>query len=307
MKIAICGIGAVGGYFGGLLAKHYQHSPDTEIYFIARGENEKEIRKSGLKVFSTKGDYTAYPKMTTSDAASIGAVDLLICCTKSFHLEESLVQCAACIHPGTIILPLLNGVDSQRIISAIYPSNEVYDGCVYLVARLTEPGVVRETGHISKLFFGSENGTNAKQQDILDLFKTAGIETILPDNIQQVMWEKFVFISSLATLTSYLDESVGSILSDTNKTDLLHSLLKEIIMVAEKKQIPLSEDILQVTLNKFSSLPYNTTSSMHSDFKKENSTEIESLTGYVVRTSKEYNTAVPVFEMMYEKLKSKLE
>ena len=306
MKIAICGIGAVGGYFGGLLARYYQHSPDTEIYFIARGENEKEIRKNGLKVFSTKGDYIAYPKMITSDAALIGPVDLLICCTKSFHLEESLVQCAACIRPDTVILPLLNGVDSQQIISAICPSNEVYNGCVYLVARLSEPGVVRETGHISKLFFGSEKGVNTKQHDISDIFKKAGIEAVLSDNIERVMWEKFVFISSLATLTSYLDESSGSILSDANKTDPLHSLLEEIIMVAGKKNIPLPDDILQVTLNKFSSLPYDTTSSMHSDFKKKKSTEVESLTGYVVRTAKECNIAVPFFEMMYERLKSGL-
>ncbi|MFZ1678010.1 MAG: 2-dehydropantoate 2-reductase, partial [Saprospiraceae bacterium] len=147
MKIAISGIGGLGGFFGGLLAKQYKDSKDVEIIFLSRGENEKAIRQNGLQVLTVKGNFTAYPKLITSDASLIGKVDLLICCTKRYDLAENMIECSPCVNEHTIILPLLNGVDSRELIETIFPKNLVLDGCVYLVARLTEPGIVMETGN----------------------------------------------------------------------------------------------------------------------------------------------------------------
>ncbi|HKR06956.1 MAG TPA: 2-dehydropantoate 2-reductase, partial [Bacteroidia bacterium] len=145
MKIAISGIGGVGGYFGGLLAKQFRDSSDAEIFFIAKGENEKAIQKDGLQLFTSKGNYIVHPKLVTSDTKLIGKVDLLVCCTKSYDLEENMLQCRPCINSPTIILPLLNGVDSRHTIEKIFPANEICDGCVYLISRLTSPGIVKQT------------------------------------------------------------------------------------------------------------------------------------------------------------------
>ena len=128
IKIAIAGIGGVGGYFGGLLAKHYQDSEEVQVYFIARGENEEAIREHGLKVETPSATFIAKPDLVTSNAAQIGEVDLLICCTKSYDLEQSITQLKPCMGTQTVILPLLNGIDSNERIKAIYPENEVWEG-----------------------------------------------------------------------------------------------------------------------------------------------------------------------------------
>jgi 2-dehydropantoate 2-reductase len=86
---------------------------------------------------------------------------------------------------------------------------------------------------------------------------------------------------------------------------MLHSLLSEIKLVADKKEISLPENSIPLTLDIMTALPFETTSSMHSDFQKRGRTELESLTGYVVKAAKEFNTTVPTFEMMYEFLKNK--
>lgn len=302
MKIAISGIGGLGGFFGGLLARHYHDSKDVEIFFLSRGENEKAIRRNGLQVLTVNGNFTAYPKMTTSDASLIGKVDLLICCTKRYDLAENMIECSPCVNEQTIILPLLNGVDSREFISTIFTKNLVLDGCVYLVARLTEPGIVMETGNISKLFFGSARNNDPRLNIFLSAFKDAGIEATLTPNIEQVIWEKFSFISPIATLTSYLDCSIGDIVADGDKKELLRLLLSELQSVADVKGIILPSDIYRITIDRMAGLPADSTSSMHSDFKKGRSTELESLTGYVIRQAVMNGLASPTYAMMYESL-----
>ncbi|MFD2247255.1 ketopantoate reductase family protein [Pontibacter ruber] len=305
IKIAIAGIGGVGGYFGGLLARHFQNSTEVEVYFIARGAHEKVIRQHGMKVETTKGAFTAVPKLVTSDPNEIGVVDFLICCTKSYHLEESITQLKSCINKATVILPLLNGVDSTERIKAVYPENEVWEGCVYVVSRLAEPGLVKETGNIGLLYFGSTDGSAQKLALAERLFTRGGIQAVLSDNIEQTIWEKFLFISTIATLTSYLDACMGAILANKEYQDLLHLLLAEIKSVADARGINLPQNSIQATLDKMSSLPYDTTSSMHSDFQKGKATELESLTGYVVRLGEQLQVPTPTYKTLYAALQTR--
>ncbi|HWY97894.1 MAG TPA: 2-dehydropantoate 2-reductase [Bacteroidia bacterium] len=304
-KIAIAGIGGVGGYLGGMLAKHFESSTDVEIYFIARGENEKAIKQNGLRVETTKGNFVTHPKLTTSNPNETGIVNFLIYCTKSYDLEESIEQFKPCINKDTVILPLLNGVDSSERIKTILPENEVWDGCIYIVSQLSEPGLIKETGNINTLFFGSANGTEAKLKKLESIFKESGISATLSGNIQQEIWKKFIFLSPIATLTSYLDANFGVILSSEEHKKTLWSLLHEIKAVADAKKISLPDDIIQKTMGTMLGLQKETTTSMHRNFQKGKKTELESLAGYVVRLGKQLNTATPTYEMIYEKLKNR--
>lgn len=305
MKIAITGIGGVGGFFGGLLAKYYSSGP-TEIFFIARGKNEKAIREKGLRMQTMNGEFTVHPALVTSDPGVIGKADLLICCTKGYDLVEAIQHCNPCITKKTIILPLLNGVDARQRIEMIYPDNEVWDGCVYLVSRLTEPGFVKETGNTRKLFFGSENGRTDMLKAVERIFIDAGIEATWPRNIEETIWEKFLFISPIATLTSYLDKTIAEIFADERSEKLLQHLVAEIKEVAAAKGIRLPENTTAKNIEKMRSLPAGTTSSMHSDFRKGGMTEVESLTGYVVSLAKAFYVPAPVYQQAYEHLIKKI-
>lgn len=302
MKIAITGIGGVGGFFGGLLAQHYTGS-SIEIFFIARGENERAIRENGLRMQTMNGDFTVHPAMVTNDPGDIGKVDLLLCCTKGYDLEGAILHCSPCISEKTIILPLLNGVDARHRIEKIFPDNEIWDGCVYLVSRLAEPGLVKETGNIRKLFFGSESGKPDMLEAIERIFIDAGIEATWSRNIEETIWEKFLFISPIATLTSYLDKTIAEVFADEESEKLLQHLVAEIKDVADAKGIRLSENTTAKNIEKMRSLPPETTSSMHSDFRKGGRTEVESLTGYVVSLAQTIAVSTPVYVKMFEKLR----
>lgn len=305
VRIAILGIGGVGGYYGGKLASRHQGSKEVEIIFISRGENARAIREKGLRLITTRGEETVYPAIVSSDASEIGPVDFVICAVKSYDLESSIKVLAPCIKPSTVILPLLNGVDSPERIKAVYPKAEVWLGCVYIIVRLAAPGVISETGGTHSLYFGSASAEKGKLQQLERILSDAGIEASIPENIEQRVWEKFVLISAVGSLTSYLDLSLGQILGAPAHKQILLQLLSEIQLVAQARGVALADDITQRILEKLVSLPYETTSSMHSDFQRGGKTELQSLTGYVVKQARLLNVETPVYDEIFSHLKSK--
>lgn len=302
-KIIIVGIGGVGGYFGGLLAKEFYNNTDVEIDFVARGEHLKAIQNNGLKVIKGNTEFIAKPRIATNEPSTIGIADFIIVCTKSYDLEQTIEQLKPCINADTIILPLLNGVDSREKIKKILPDNLILDGCVYIVSRLKEPGVIENNGNIQKLFFGLDNFTNERLTLLETLFKQATIEATLSQNISTVIWEKFIFISPTASATSYYDNCIGEIYADNEKLDTVKKLIEEVKTLAVAKRIPISDEITDKTLHVFKKMPFETTSSMHSDFRnKKPVTELHSLTGYVAREAKALSIETPTFDKIYTEL-----
>ncbi len=303
-KIAILGIGAVGGYFGGLLAEKYLISEDVEIIFIARERTIKIIKDKGLKIITPQEEKIIFPHLVANDPAEIGQIDYLICCVKSYDLAESLIPLKNCIHSQTILLPLLNGVDAKEIIYSVLPKANVWEGCVYIISRLIEPGIIYEGGKIHSLYFGSLQ-SDEKLNKFDSILLAAGIDSHLSENITLTVWEKFIFISVVASLTSYLNMPIGPILENENHKQLALKLLAEIKAVAQAKNIILPNTIIEKTLATMERMPYETTSSMHSDFKKGGKTEYRSLSEYVVKLGKELNVKTPEYEKILAVLKSK--
>ncbi|HSH65298.1 MAG TPA: 2-dehydropantoate 2-reductase [Bacteroidia bacterium] len=306
-KIIVAGIGGVGGYFGGILANHYQHSDEVSVYFIARGENLKRIQSHGLQVKKGDRSFIAQPKLTTDQASEIGIVDFIILSTKSYDLEAMIEQLHPCINKETIILPLLNGVDSKEKIKKMLPENLILDGCVYIVARLTEPGLVENKGNLQKLFFGLNKVVNEKLMAFEKLLIAGGIEATLSPSISTITWEKFIFISPTASATSYFNSSIGTILNDPEKFKIIQKLIEEIKLIAKAKKIVVATDISEKTVAILRALPPETTSSMHSDIlNNKPMNELESLIGYVVKEGKKMNLPIPVYERVYAELKEQI-
>lgn len=305
-KIVIAGIGGVGGYYGGLLARKYFETPNVEIFFIARGENLKRIRENGLKVITESKSFIAYPKIATDNPEEIGEVDFILLCTKSYHLNDTITQLKPCIKESTVILPLLNGATITEQIKSLLPENKVWYGCVYIVSRLNQPGEVESSGGVHDLFFGNENPTeDLIQQDLLqDILVNAGIKAVCSTDIQSIIWKKFIFISTTATLTTYFNVGFRDLLTSVERKDLTLKLLKEISELAYATGITFNTDIIEVTLKHISRLPFGTTSSMHTDFLLNRKTELESLTGIVPELAKQYGVQTPTYQKIYESLKS---
>ena len=296
IRIGILGLGGVGGYFGGLLAKAYYKSDDVEIIFIARGATQNAIADSGLKIVTDDTEMIVHPKLVSNNPDEIGVLDYLICATKSYDIEESLTSLKKCITPKTIILPLYNGVDAPERIQKIFPQNDVLLGCVYIISMITLPGTIRKIGFYEKLFFGSKTASVSKLNELQYIFKNAKIESYLVENIEETVWEKFIFISALASTTSYLNQNIGEVLSNAESKELYVQLLNEIDAVAKAKGLKLPKEIVGQTIIKLEKSPQEATSSMHRDLLAGKNTEAISLTKFVVNEGIKYNVKTPFYD-----------
>ncbi len=114
------------------------------------------MTNKGLKLITPEFEKKIFADVYTSDSLNIPPLDFLFCAVKSYDLEESLTNLKSGITKNTIILPLQNGMDAKERIAKIFPDNPIIQACVYLVAQITEPGVVKVTGAMRKLYFGSD-------------------------------------------------------------------------------------------------------------------------------------------------------
>lgn len=303
-KIVIAGIGAVGGYLGGMLAKKYVNNKDVDIIFFVRGENLKHIEENGLKIISGKDECLAHPTLATHEVAKIGKADIIFFCTKSYGLPTICDELSNCIESHTILIPFLNGIDPVYYLKKRFPDNLVLNGCVYIVSRLRSPGVIWNSGHIQKFFIGPLLQEEERLQQLEEILLNAHIDAVLTNEIEKAVWEKFIFISAIATATSCYDKNMGDIMK--LHANEMENLVKEISALAFAKGIPVEKNIVEKTMEKMKCVPNENTSSMHSDFERKSpQTELESLTGYVVREAKKLNITTPVYEKMYLLLSKK--
>lgn len=305
-KILIVGLGGVGGYYGGLLAKRYANDPEIEICFFARGEHLKKIQQNGLTVITETETFIVHSTLATDNILEIGKADYVILTTKSYDLESTIQQIMPCLEEKTVILPLLNGADISSQIRKSVPQNEVWDGCVYIVGRLNEPGVVESSGGVHDLFFGAENGSKSRLVMMDKLMKDAGIKSNLREDIRMVIWRKFIFISVTASLTCYFNVGFRDLLTDDERKQTTMAFFREVTNVAKAEGIHFDSDIVETTIRHIERLPFETTSSMHRDFKAGRNAEIETLTAIVIQLGRQYGVETPHYEKVYESLNGKL-
>lgn len=305
IKILIAGVGGVGGYFGGKLAKFYQNSDTLQVDLYVRGNHLLKIREQGLKVITENEEFTAIPHLATYDVSNLGQYQYIFICTKAYDLDEILIQLKPCIQAQTVIIPLLNGIDHRQKVLAHFPENTVADACVYIVSRLHEPGVILKKGKVQKMFFGIQNKDNDRLEQLQEICQTAGLEATHTSSIQSVIWEKFLYLSALASANCYFDCNIGELLKDETRYQTLIDLLNENLLLANAKGIRLEDDILEKTIKRFHSMPADSTTSMHSDFNRAGArNELETLTAYVVREALKYNMEAPTYKRVYQKLRS---
>lgn len=298
--IAILGIGGVGGYIGGKLAA--AGLPHLRIIFIARGQTLDILRRDGLKLIAEEGEIVARPALASDDPMEIGPIDLLVCSVKSYDLNDSLLHYKGCFTPATVILPLLNGIGIAEKIRKIIPGIAIWEGLIYIVARQVEKGVVKQTGTLKEIIFGSNTAPARDMQTVAGIFGEAGLAATVSPHIDLEIWRKFLFISVMATLTSYYHSPIGEIRGDPAKAVNIQQLMKELQAVAVANGIPITDQLVAVVLERIAGLPAGTTTSMYADFQKGGSTEAEELTGDVVRLGERLGVPTPVYLEMYHGL-----
>jgi 2-dehydropantoate 2-reductase len=301
-KIAFVGLGGVGGYYGGLVSFYAEHHPEIEVSFVARGKHLEAIKKNGLKVSDEKQSFITHPAIATDKIEKIGTVDYIVLATKSYDLDATMAQIKPMVSKHTIILPLLNGIDNTSRLRVFFPENEIWYGCVYIITRLKEPGVIEDSGNVHFMHFGHEKKVSEELLFIEDLFLKSGIEVTRKDEPIKAIWRKFFYISTTASLTTYLNTDFRSLVWDADKKPLYIDIMKELFAISEAEGIGLYDGIIDDMLKYGGNLPAGSTSSMNSDYLAGRKTEIETLIGIVVRLGQQHGIATPVYSKVYKEL-----
>jgi 2-dehydropantoate 2-reductase len=302
MRIAVIGIGGVGGYFGGKLAYHYMADRDVEIIFVARGEHLRQIQKNGLQQITEAGNFRAVPDLATDQPETCGRFDMVLFCVKGYDLESSATQIKNNVDRASTVITLLNGVDNVRPLKAVLPEARVLNGCVYIGAHIVQPGVVRQAGGTCQLFFGPEDGSMEGLSAIESVLKKAAIQASLTADIQTVVWEKYLFVSPLASATAYLKQPIGAFVEKSEKRDFLEGMTREVAEIGIAQGVAISEEMVQSALKKNALFPYETKTSLQMDYESGRKIEIDTFTGYIVKKGKELGMPTPLHDKVYAKL-----
>jgi 2-dehydropantoate 2-reductase len=298
MRIAFIGIGALGGYFGGRLAK-----AGNDVIFIARGTMLEALRKDGLRIESPLGDFVLPKVIATNDTETVGVVDTVFVTTKAWQVTEAALQIRSIVGPETVAVPLQNGVEAYDQLAAVLGSEHVLDALCHILAVVIAPGVIRHAGPKAVITIGERNNARTPRLDkLVECLTAAGLGARVPDNIQVALWEKFEFIASFGGVGAVTRAPVGVMLSVPEARSLLDRAMREIVGLAGASGIPVPIESVAETMKFAESLPPDGTASMQRDLIDGRPSELEAQCGAVVRLGRASNYPTPVHEFLYKAL-----
>ena len=204
MRVLMVGAGAVGGYFGGRMA-----AAGADVTFLVRPRRAAQIAADGLVVRSPRGDL-ALPVRTVGEEAPGGPYDAVVLSCKAFDLDDAIASFAPAGGPGTAVLPLLNGMAHLDALDARFGPGRVLGGQCQIAATLEPDGTVRHLGELQAVSLGERDGTLSPRVQALAA-ALAGCGGRASETILHDMWEKWVFLSSLACVTCLMRAAVGDI------------------------------------------------------------------------------------------------
>lgn len=298
MRIAVVGAGAVGGYFGGRLAR-----AGEDVVFIARGAHLAAMRERGLRVDSVLGDFVVHPVRATDRAADVGPVDVALVCVKAWQLPGAIETMRPLVGPQTAVVPLLNGVEAADQLQAAFGAGPVMGGLCRIISLLVGPGHIRHAAAEPYIAFGeldrrpSERGTRLREA-----FVRAGVRAEVPRDIHVAIWEKFLFLEPLSSLGALTRAPFGVMRAVPETRAVLERAVREIDAVGRARGIALADDTVARIMRFIDAAPADGTASMQRDLAAGRPSELEAQTGAVVRLGREAEVPTPVHEVFYAAL-----
>jgi len=297
MNLLVIGTGAIGSFYGALLAKT-GHS----VSVVARSDYEA-VKTKGIRIRSEiLGDYTFRPAAVVRSAAELEAKpDCALLCIKVVEGADRVGLLRDAVGPGTSIVLISNGIDIEPEIAAAYPDNEVISGLAFIGVTRTAPGEIWHQAYGRLMLGNYPGGASERVKALATAFELAGIDGIATENITTARWQKCVWnaaFNPLSVLSGGLDTQ--DILS--TQEGFVRAIMQEIRAVAAANGHPLPEDIVEKNVaSTYKMPPYKT--SMLVDFEAGQPMETEAILGNAVRAGRRRGIAIPHLESVYALMK----
>jgi len=297
LRYAVVGAGAVGCYFGGLLAKN-----GASVVLIGREHHTAAILKNGLFLDSEKfKGYIPVEASTLLEAAN--GADVVLFCVKSKDTQQTARALAPFVSPSALVLSIQNGVENPSIIRQSLGITAL-PVSAYVAASMSDSGCVLHSG-IGRLVTGflSGDGHTADNETRLEAvatqFNQSGAPCEISDNIEGDIWMKLILNCAINPISALSRSEYGAMFSDPHGAQALRFSLRESIAVAKAAGIILPIEDVEEHFMTLGDTITKGTSSMEQDIAKGRRTEIDTLNGYITRRGRELGVPTPVNETLF--------
>lgn len=294
LRIGVVGAGAVGGYFGGILARG-GHS----VTLIARPAQVEAIESAGLRIQSATWHATVgAPQLTaTTDLSALRTMDGVLLCIKSSDTEAVSAQIGPFLAPECWVMSLQNGVDNASRASQVL-GRTVIAAVVYVATAAPEPGLVQHFGR-GDLIIGNPTGSIAPLsarilQDIAEHFNSAGVPVKVSDTVTHALWSKLLVNCVFNPLSALSQMDYGTLAAHEPTRQIMQAILDEVLAVASAAGTPLTPtEAAEATKKIIQGMPRQRSSTAQ-DLARRKLTEIDHLNGFIVREGLRLGIPTPV-------------
>jgi 2-dehydropantoate 2-reductase len=300
MRVLVVGAGAIGGYFGGRMLQ-----AGKDITFLVRPRRAAELAGAGLVIKSPNGDVTLRnPPAVQADALK-EKFDVVLLSCKAFDLDDAMQSFAPAVGPNTSIIPLLNGMLHLKVLDEKFGRERVLGGLCAIAVTLNEAREVVQLQPMNSLNFGERDGKMTDRvRAIAEIFASGKFGSVASENIMQEMWEKWVFLASLAASTSLMRAPIGSILAAPGGRDFLLGILDECSAIAKAAGHAPRAPFLERTHGMLTTEGSPLTASMFRDIKVGARVEADHVVGDLIARADAAKIPVPKLRTAHTHLKA---
>src|SRR5258706_13394171 len=288
-RVAVFGAGAVGCYFGGMLAR-----AGAPVTLIARPVHSEAINRDGLLFESLT--FTERVKMrATTDASAMRGASVVLFCVKTTDNESAAGILREHLDRGAVVVSLQNGVDNVERIQAA-SGIAVLPSVVYVAASMPGPGHLKHVGRGDLVL-------SVEAAQVAEMLQGAGVPCRLVENITAELWTKLILNCAFNAISALTGATYGAIANNAEARKVMQSAVDECLAVAAGIGVQLAAAALWESALQLGRAAERATSSTAQDLARGKRTEIDSLNGYVARRASQLGIAAPVNQILYALVK----
>jgi len=288
MKVAVMGAGAVGCFFGGMLAR-----AGHDVVLIGRPQHVEAIARDGLRLEALQFDERiGAPHLTAStEPSAVAGADLVLFCVKSTDTESAGAAIKPYLGAETLVLTLQNGVDNAERLRGVIPQ-DVAAAVVYVATEMAGPGHVRHHGRGELVIEPSRAGA-ATARTLID----AGVPTEISPNVRGALWAKLIVNCAYNALSAITQLPYGRLVQGTGVSDAMRDIVAECVAVAQADGVTLPPDMDGAVTRIAQTMP-GQYSSTAQDLARGKRSEIDHLNGYVVQRGATLGVPTPANRLL---------
>ena len=296
-KVAVIGAGAVGGYYGGALAR-----AGLDVALICRGAHRDKIVADGLYVESNWGNYTVHPQ-ATPDSNEVGPVDLVLYAVKLYSNPEAIPLIKPLLGENTVVVPVQNGTESAAIIANVYGWDRVVAGTTYIEAGRKGLGHIEQAGATARIAFGEQDGSRTTRIDRIEsILSQEGVQVEVSADIRKTLWSKLILVAAVGTIMAASRGNYVQILENPEGERSVRTVMEEIQAVGESEGVTFDDGLIDGHISGARDEAAELMASLQIDLEAGNPLEIDDLLGAVIRKGHESGVAIPASTALYTAL-----